>query len=159
MFSERILSSFLFISSSVTLPAAMPAWSSRGITGGSRIPWGESWSRSLIPCLILYFLRCSIGMVTWPFLVTLTICFAIPGSGCNDAAYHLKRSVHRHLPSCILTRALLAFSALSPGLLFDATKIDLPDKGLRDEVERVDLLLHQNISYLQRMLWKKLAVG
>src|SRR6266487_1091705 len=71
------MSSLLFISSTVTLPASIPASSSRGVTGLRRIPWSESLTRSLIPCFMLYFLLCSTGMVTWPFRVTLTICSAI----------------------------------------------------------------------------------
>src|SRR5207249_4463854 len=75
-------------------------------------------------------------------------------------------SLHDALPIYLRIRArglpqlyadpgsLFAFPALSSGLLFDAAKVDLPDKGLRDEVERVDLLLHQNIRYFQRMLGK-----
>src|SRR5439155_25211524 len=61
--------------------------------------------------------------------------------------------------SVVLSQSLVAFPALSSGLLFDTAKVDLPDKRLRDEVERVNLRVHQNISYLQRMLGKKLAVG
>src|SRR5207249_11579254 len=43
-------------------------------------------------------------------------------------------------------------SWLRSSCLFDAAEVDLPRKGFRDEVERVNFLLHLNISYLQRML-------
>ena len=39
-------------------------------------------------------------------------------------------------------RLLVALPRLSSRLLLDAAEIDLPDKRFRDDIERVDLLLH-----------------
>src|SRR5260370_33065338 len=47
---------------------------------------------------------------------------------------------------------LVALPGLSSGLLLDAAEVDLPDECFCDDIEGVDLLLHQNIRYLQRML-------
>src|SRR6267143_2547665 len=47
---------------------------------------------------------------------------------------------------------LVALLSPSSGLLLDAAEVDLPDECFCDDVEGVDLLLHQNIRYLQRML-------
>src|SRR5207245_11385111 len=53
---------------------------------------------------------------------------------------------------------LVALFSLSSRLLLEAAEIDLLDKCLGDEVKRVNLLLHLNISNLQRMLRHKQVV-
>jgi len=42
--------------------------------------------------------------------------------------------------------------SFSAGLLLDAAKVDFPDERFCDNVKRVNLLLHQNIGNLERMI-------
>jgi len=48
---------------------------------------------------------------------------------------------------------------MGSSFLLDASKVDLPDERFGDEIERVYLLLHLNICYLQWMFWDKEVVG
>src|SRR5436853_3762820 len=50
---------------------------------------------------------------------------------------------------------LVALSSLSSSLLLDAPEIELPNKCFRDDIESVNLLLHQNIANPQRMIREK----
>src|SRR5437879_11566510 len=54
---------------------------------------------------------------------------------------------------------LVALFSLSSRLLLEAAEIDLLDKCLGDEVKRVNLLLHLNISNLKLMLRNKRVVA
>lgn len=44
------------------------------------------------------------------------------------------------------------------GLFLDASHIEFSDKGLGDNVERVDFFLHQDIRDLQWMIWEEQVV-